>query len=87
MKRDRIYPLLAVFTVVGFALGLAFESIVSKAYAKTETPATKLALPEGTAFESVATGTARKADYEIVYIYGRKYIIFSSGEDIEVLEY
>ena len=26
------------------------------------------------------------ADYEIVYIYGRKYIIFSSGEDIEVLE-
>jgi len=27
------------------------------------------------------------ADYEIVSIYGRKYIIFSSGSDIEVLEY
>jgi len=30
---------------------------------------------------------ARSADYEIVTIYGRKYIIFSSGGDIEVLEY
>ena len=87
MKKSRIYLLLAACTVIGFALGLAFEGIIGKAYAKAETPATKLALPEGTAFESVATGTARKADYEIVYIYGRKYIIFSSGEDIEVLEY
>ena len=87
MKKSRIYLLFAVFTVIGFALGLAFEGIVGKAYAKTETPATKLALPEGAAFESVVTGTARKADYEIVYIYGRKYIIFSSGSDIEVLEY
>ena len=87
MKKSRIYLLLAACAVIGFALGLAFEGIVGKAYAKAETPATKLALPEGTAFESVATGTARKADYEIVYIYGRKYIIFSSGEDIEVLEY
>ena len=87
MKRTRTLLLLALCTTFGFTLGLAFEGIVGKAYAKAETPATKLALPEGTAFESVATGTARKADYEIVYIYGRKYIIFSSGEDIEVLEY
>lgn len=87
MKKPRIYLLLAVFTVIGFALGLAFEGIVGKAYAKTETPATSIAQPEGAAFESVATGTARSADYEIVYVYGKKYIIFSSGGDIEVLEY
>ena len=87
MKKSRIYLLLAVFTVIGFALGLAFEGIVGKTYAKAETPATKLALPEGTAFESVATGSARSADYEIVYVYGKKYIVFSSGSDIEVLEY
>ena len=87
MKKSRIYLLLVLFTVIGFALGLAFEGIVGKAYAKTETPATKLALPEGTTFESVATSTARSADYEIVSIYGRKYIIFTSGGDIEVLEY
>ena len=69
-------------------MGLAFDSIVGKAYAKTETsPATKLALPEDAVVESVATGTGRSADYEIVSIYGRKYIIFSSGSDIEVLEY
>ena len=37
MKKSRIYLLLAVFTVIGFALGLAFEGIVGKAYAKTET--------------------------------------------------
>ena len=74
---------MAVFTVIG----LAFEGIVGKAYAKTESPATNIALPEGTAFESVATGTSRSADYEIVSIYGRKYIIFSSGGDVEVLEY
>ena len=87
MKKSRIYLLLAVFTVVGFTLGLAFEGIVGKAYAKTETPTTNIVLPEGAAFESVATGSARSADYEIVYVYGKKYIIFSSGGDIEVLEY
>jgi len=87
MKKSRFYLLLAVFTVIGFALGLAFEGIVGKAYAKTETPATKLVLPEGAAFESVASGSARSADYEIVYVYGKKYIVFSSGSDIEVLEY
>lgn len=87
MKKSCIYLLLAIFTIIGFALGLAFEGIANKAYAKTETPATKLALPEGAAFESIASGTARSADYEIVYVYGKKYIIFSSGGDIEVLEY
>ena len=86
MKKSRIYLLLAVFTVIGFALGLAFEGIVGKAYAKTETP-DKLNFPEGMAFESAASGSARSADYEIVSIYGRKFIIFSSGGDIEVLEY
>ena len=87
MKKTRIYLLLVVFTVLGFALGLAFEGVVGKAYAKTETPTTGLALPEGTAFESVASGSTRSADYEIVYVYGKKYIVFSSGSDIEVLEY
>ena len=57
-----------------------------KAYAKTE-PATNLTLPEDTPFESVASGSARSADYEIIYVYGKKYIVFSSGSDIEVLEY
>ena len=87
MKKSRIYLLLAVFTVIGFTLGLVFEGIIGKAYAKTETPVTKLTLSEGTAFESVASGSARSADYEIVYVYGKKYIVFSSGSDIEVLEY
>ena len=87
MKKSRIYLLLAVFTIIGFALGLAFEGIVGKAYAKAEMPATNLVLPQGVAFESEASGTARSADYEIVTIYGRRYIIFSSGSDIEVLEY
>ena len=88
MKKSRIYLLLAVFTVIGFALGLAFEGIVGKAYAKAETsPTTNLTTTEPSAFESEATGTARSADYEIVSIYGRKYIIFSYGGDIEVLEY
>ena len=47
----------------------------------------KLVLPEDVVFENKAVGSARSADYEIVSIYGRKYIIFSSGSDIEVLEY
>ena len=37
--------------------------------------------------EVTTTGTSRSADYEIVTIYGRKYIIFSNGDDIEVLNY
>ena len=87
MKKSRIYLLLALCAMLGFALGLAFDGIVGKAYAKTETPATNLTLPEEADFEVMSTGTARSADYEIVTIYGRKYIIFSSGSDIEVLEY
>ena len=87
MKKPRIYLLLILFTILGFALGLAFDGIIGKAYAKTETPATNLPLPEGTDFEVMSTGTARSADYEIIYVYGKKYIIFSSGSDIEVLEY
>ncbi len=31
--------------------------------------------------------TSRSADYEIIYVYGKKYIVFNSGSDIEVLEY
>ena len=85
MKRNRIIIALAACTLIGFALGLAFDSLVGKAYAKTETP--ELTLPEGPAFESVASGSARSADYEIIYVYGKKYIVFSSGSDIEVLEY
>ena len=38
-------------------------------------------------FEVMSSSAARNADYEIVSIYGRKYIIFSSGSDIEVLNY
>ena len=52
-----------------------------------ETQVTNLKLPEGAAFEVMSTGSARSADYEIIYVYGKKYIIFSSGSDIEVLEY
>ena len=73
--------------MLGFAIGLAFDGIVGKTYAKTETPATNLTLPEKADFEVMSTGTTRSADYEIVYVYGKKYIIFSSGSDIEVLEY
>ena len=87
MKKTRICLLLAVCTALGFALGLAFDGIVGKAYAKTETSTTNIPLSEGLVFESEAAGSARSADYEIVSIYGRKYIIFSYGGDIEVLEY
>jgi hypothetical protein len=86
-EKPRIYLLLAVFTALGFAFGLAFDGIVSKAYAKTETSTTSLTFPEEADFEVMASGSSSRADYEIVYVYGRKYIIFSSGSDIEVLEY
>jgi hypothetical protein len=39
------------------------------------------------AFEFMSTGMTSSANYEIVSIYGQKYIIFSSGGDIEVLNY
>lgn len=34
-------------SIPGFSLGLAFDGIVGKAYAKTDTPATNPTLPEG----------------------------------------
>ena len=85
MKKTRIYFLLAVFTVVGFALGLTFDNLFTKSYADERKA--EVLLPNENAFEVAATGTSRSADYEIVTIYGRKYIIFSNGEDIEVLNY
>ena len=86
MKRNRIIIAMMVCLAIGFALGFAFEGFIGKAYAKTE-PATNLTLPNETPFESVASGSARSADYEIIYVYGKKYIVFSSGSDIEVMEY
>ncbi len=85
MKRTRIYLLLAVFTVIGFALGLACNNLFTKAYA--DDPKTNDILPSENAMEITTTGMTRSADYEIVTIYGRKYIIFSNGSDIEVLNY
>lgn len=85
MKKPRIYLLLAVFTILGFALGLIFDNLFTKTYADERN--TNVILPAEDAFEVTTTGTARSADYEIVTIYGRKYIIFSSGDDIEVLNY
>lgn len=85
MKKSRIYLLLAAFMTIGFALGLAFDNLFSKSYAD-EHKAEGL-FPNENMFEVTATGTARSADYEIVTIYGRKYIIFSNGDDIEVLNY
>ena len=86
MKRNRMIFALMACMVIGFVLGLLFEGFVGKAYAKTESPAERM-LPEATPFESVASGSFRSTDYEIIYVYGKKYIVFSSGSDIEVLEY
>ena len=85
MKKSRFYLLLILFTVIGFAIGLTFNNIFPKSYAGNDTR--ELALPSENKMEITATGTSRSADYEIVTIYGRKYIIFSNGEDIEVLNY
>ena len=85
MKKSKVYLLLAVFTVIGFGMGLAFDSLFTKSYADDRN--TDAILPSENVMEVTATGTARSADYEIVYVYGKKYIIFSSGSDIEVLEY
>lgn len=87
MKRLKTTLLIVLCIILAFALGLVFDGIVGKAYAKTETPAANRTLPEGADFEVMSTGTTRSADYEIVCVYGKKYIIFSSGSDIEVLEY
>ena len=85
MKKSRIYLLLVAFMAIGFIFGLAFNSLFTKSYAEERN--TETILPSESAFEITATGTARSADYEIVTIYGRKYIIFSNGDDIEVLNY
>ena len=85
MKKSRIYLLVAAFTILGFAMGLAFNNLFTKSYAGNDSH--ELTLPSENALEVTATGTARSADYEIVTIYGRKYIIFSNGDDIEVLNY
>ena len=85
MKKPRIYFLMAAFAALGFALGMAFDSLFTKSYADERKPET--ILPAENTFETTATGTSCSADYEIVTIYGRKYIIFSNGSDIEVLNY
>ena len=85
MKKSKVYLLLAVFMVIGFGMGLAFDSLFTKSYANDRN--TDAILPSENAIEVTATGSARSADYEIIYVYGKKYIIFSSGSDIEVLEY
>ena len=85
MKKSQIYILLAVFMIIGFAFGLAFDNLFTKSYADERN--TNAFLPSENAFETMSTGTTRSADYEIVTIYGRKYIIFSNGDDIEVLNY
>ena len=85
MKKSKIYLLLAAFTVIGFGIGLAFDNLFTKSYA--DEPKTDAILPAENAFEVMATGAARSANYEIIYVYGKKYIIFSSGSDIEVMEY
>ena len=85
MQKTRIYLLLAAFTALGFGLGLAFDNLFTKSYAEERNK--DVILPSENAFEVTATGTARSADYEIVTIYGRKYLIFSNGSDIEVMNY
>jgi hypothetical protein len=85
MKKTRLYLLLAFVAAASFVLGLSFDSLFTKSYADERK--TDLLLPDENAFETMSTGTTSRADYEIVTIYGRKYIIFSSGGDIEVLNY
>lgn len=85
MKKTRIYLLLALVAAAGFVLGMNFDRLFTKSYADERK--TDLFLPDENAFETMSTGTTSRADYEIVTIYGRKYIIFSSGGDIEVLNY
>ena len=85
MKKRHVYILSALCVAVGFGIGLAFDKLFTKSYAAGSD--NKGLLPAEASFEVSVSGSARSADYEIVTIYGRKYIIFSSGSDIEVLEY
>ncbi len=86
MKNNHKYLLFVAFMALGFILGLSFNGLFAKAHAENEKNTLKLPETEKS-FEVMSSGAARNADYEIVSIYGRKYIIFSSGSDIEVLNY
>lgn len=85
MKKAKIYFLMAAVAIVAFVFGLCFDNLITKSYADGR--ATESFVPAENSFEVMSTGTTSRADYEIVTIYGRKYIIFSSGGDIEVLNY
>ena len=85
MKKSRVYLLLALVAVTAFVLGITVDSFIAKSYADGRK--TDAFVPNGDAFEVTSTGSTSSANYEIVNIYGRKYIIFSSGGDIEVLNY
>jgi hypothetical protein len=85
MKKPRLYLLLALVATISFVFGLCFDKLFTKSYA--EERKTERVIPDDNAFESMSTGMTSSANYEIVTIYGRKYIIFSSGGDIEVLNY
>ncbi len=86
MKNNHKYLLFVAFMALGFILGLSFNGLFAKAHAENEKNTLKLPETEKS-FEVMSSGAARNADYEIISIYGRKYIIFSSGSDIEVLNY
>lgn len=85
MKKTRFFLLLVLVAAAGFVLGLNFDKFFTKSYADERK--TDLFLPDENAFETLSSGMASSANYEIVNIYGQKYIIFSSGGDIEVLNY
>lgn len=85
MKNTRNYLFGALILILGFVFGLCFDKIVNKSFA-AESDSNEL-LPTEKAFETLSSGSARAADYEIISVYGNKYIIFSSGGDIEVLNY
>lgn len=85
MKKSRLYLLLALVAAAAFVFGLSFDKLFTKTYANAHE--TDVALPSAKTIETRSSGMASSANYEIVNIYGQKYIIFSSGGDIEVLNY
>lgn len=85
MKKSRLYLLLALVAVAGFVLGMNFDRLFTKSFADERK--TELYQPNENAFEVMSTGMTSSASYEIINVYGNKYIIFSSGGDIEVLNY